>query len=348
MARRSYSQQEKEAAIKLAQETTFAHASAQTGISAGTIKSWVARRLQKRQEMELQIKSAPLGVQLTPPPSQERRPQATPHNPHRPQATPTPEARQEAAAGDASPPREPTHAPQPVRRQVPAGNVSANPHGLPEELIALKETHQRFVLYFLGQAGGNATAAAEMAGLGTSYSTSARIAHDLRRRPDVRAAIHALMAQELMGGQEIRWRLMRHATASMEDLLDLRDPDAPKLDLATAERRGRLDCIKKLKIKTREHYTKDGDHDYTDTHVEVELHDPQAALDKLARLGGMYQDKLQLSGGVGVAVMQWTDQERQDAQQQGHARREGWRKALGGPRKPPAGQDAADAEVVDV
>lgn len=63
------------------------------------------------------------------------------------------------------------------------------PSRTPNTVETLSEKQRRFVEAYMGEAAGNATKAAELAGYKGSYATIAAVARDNLRRPAIRAAI---------------------------------------------------------------------------------------------------------------------------------------------------------------
>jgi hypothetical protein len=76
--------------------------------------------------------------------------------------------------------------------------------------------------------------------------------------------------------------LNEHARGDMADLLD----DQGKFSLAQARKSGKSRLLKELSV-TFDKTTKKATYRY-------KIHDPQTALDKLARMQGLYVDKLQI------------------------------------------------------
>jgi phage terminase small subunit len=136
-----------------------------------------------------------------------------------------------------------------------------------------------FVHYFLGDAHGNATEAARMAG----YSNP-EIGRQMLRNITIRAAIERKVTGAAMAADEVLARLSEHASADMGDLDGLLKFDGEgklKLDLKGAKKRGKSRLIKKLRP------TRDG--------IAVELVDSQAALVQLGRYHGLFIDRTEVS-----------------------------------------------------
>lgn len=135
-----------------------------------------------------------------------------------------------------------------------------------------------FVSYYLGESGGNATDAARRAG----YRECEVTGHRLLRKAKVRAAIDACLEGAALTADEVLARLSEMASGSLGSFVEIRPDGTWSLDLAKAKRLRKLGLIKKLKAKP-------------DGTTEIELHDPQAALDKLAKYHGLYKERLDLT-----------------------------------------------------
>lgn len=141
----------------------------------------------------------------------------------------------------------------------------------------------KFIEYFLGEANGNATEAGRLAGYTSPNVQAARLLANV----SIRKAIDERLAPLAMSANEVLNRLSEHARADVADLDDLIRVETvdgePKItiDLKGARRKG----VSRLIRKITPH--RNG--------VTIELHDAQAALDKLARCHGLYKDKLDVT-----------------------------------------------------
>ncbi len=136
-------------------------------------------------------------------------------------------------------------------------------------------TRQRlFVIYYTGVSKGNGTDAAKRA----RYSDPGQQARELLRIPRIRAAVEQGIADAALESEEILTRLTEQATGSLEDFVKIDDLGNATLDLKKAKDAGKLHLIKRLKP------TRNG--------MEIELHDAHAALVDLARVRGLFNDKL--------------------------------------------------------
>lgn len=138
-----------------------------------------------------------------------------------------------------------------------------------------------FVASFLGEANGNATAAARAAG----YKQPSMAGSRMLKFDEVRAAIDAKLAEAAMPAAEVLARLSEQAAADVGDFLAVDADGSVTVDLEKARLAERTRLIRKLRVvrKTRG--------DVREDRVEVELHDSQAALAMLARHHGLLDRK---------------------------------------------------------
>lgn len=139
-----------------------------------------------------------------------------------------------------------------------------------------------FVEAYLGEAGGNATQAARMAG----YQWPNKVAERLVGKSGIRAAIDARLTSAAMSANEVLARLSEHASADLGDFINVGPDGTPSIDLRRAKRAKRTRVLKKLKVKTKTFTTDRGES--VEVQSEIELHSPQFALDKLAQYHGLY------------------------------------------------------------
>ena len=140
----------------------------------------------------------------------------------------------------------------------------------------------------------NATEAVIAAGYSDKYRTASITGHRLLRNAKIAERISVEMERLTIPKSEVIARLADMATASLEDFIE---PNVivgkNQIDLDRAKKRGKMHLIKKFKVKSAAGVSS----------VEIELHDPQAALDKLARMHGLYDDRLTLD---------WREQAKKD------------------------------------
>jgi hypothetical protein len=118
----------------------------------------------------------------------------------------------------------------------------------------------------------------------TDYSTAGVTAHRLLKKPKIRLEIERRLGVAVASSQEVLERLTQQARADLGEILE---PDG-SFDVQRAKRRGKSRLLKKIK------YDKD-----TGKLVELEIHDPQAALEKLGRFHKLFTDRIETSDGPG-------------------------------------------------
>lgn len=150
-------------------------------------------------------------------------------------------------------------------------------------LAPLTDKERAFVLAYVECLSGAKAARAAHYSERTIYT----IASENLRKPHIRAAIDALMAERAMPAGEILARLSDHARGSLEDFLSVRGRGIT-LDLKKAAERGVLHLVKR--------YTK------TKQGVTIELHDPQNALQLLGRHHRLFIDRTELTGKDGEPI----------------------------------------------
>jgi hypothetical protein len=155
---------------------------------------------------------------------------------------------------------------------------------------------QLFVSYYLGEAAGNATKAAAMAG----YSHPNMAGPRLMVNDGISRAIAERVEVYAMPWKEVLSRLSDHARSSADDVLSF-DPDAEpeyaaRLNLSKAKRRRKLGNIRKLKQVSRR--VKDGDDWITEREIQVELIDPVKPLALLAKYHGLLTEKVEITADL--------------------------------------------------
>ena len=146
--------------------------------------------------------------------------------------------------------------------------------------MELTTKQKLFVEAYLGEASGNASEAARIAG----YTNPATIGYRLLKKSMVRAAINRRLRTKAMGTDEILSRLSEFASGSLEHFIDLTPDGGWTLNLARAKKASKLGLLKKLKMGRYG--------------PEIEIHSPLDALEKLARYHGMYApERIEHSAG---------------------------------------------------
>lgn len=150
-------------------------------------------------------------------------------------------------------------------------------------IVALTKRRRAFVEHYLQCF--NATEAAKRAEY--SPKTAYSIGHELLKIPEVSAAIEARLNELKMQADEVLVRLTDQARGSMADFVEVDESGDVSFNLSAARDAKSLHLVKKIK-KTVKRGT------VNETTIEIELYDAQAALAHLARVHGLYQDKVQV------------------------------------------------------
>lgn len=149
--------------------------------------------------------------------------------------------------------------------------------------------------------GFNATQAAITAKY--SRKTARSIGYENLTKPHIRAVIDASLKAYSMGPEEVLSRLTAHARG---DIGDVWNEKKGGVDWSKARRLGVTSLIKRVKRRTRrETVTVDDELVTVDTiEEEIEFHDAQAALVQLGKAHGLFVDKMEHMGDVGLS---WKD-----------------------------------------
>lgn len=167
----------------------------------------------------------------------------------------------------------------------------------------LNYRQRKFVCLYLGKCNGNGVEAAKKAG----YLNPEQAAQQLVNHPIVRAAINAKLEEAAMDADEVLARISDQASVDIAEFLDEYDhqtgvdPDTGepiyesrlKFNFAKAKARGKTHLVKKLKV-------------LPDGSIEFELHDSSTALDRLAKVHGLYKERVDINVAIGD-----TEEERQ-------------------------------------
>lgn len=174
--------------------------------------------------------------------------------------------------------------------------------------MALTPKQQVFVDRYLVHF--NATRAALEAGYSpkSAYSTG----WENLRKPEIAKVVSERLSETAMGPEEVLMRLGDQARGSMRDFVTFDDNGNVGFDLERAAQDGKLNLAKKLKTKTRQwsemaYSIESGEIEprpVTETTVEFELYDAQAALVQIGKHHKLFVDKVEMehSGSVGFTA----------------------------------------------
>jgi phage terminase small subunit len=157
-------------------------------------------------------------------------------------------------------------------------------HDIPSPAKKLTPKQRIFVESYTTN-GFNATQAAISAGY--SEKTAYSIGSENLRKPEIKQAIDVLFTQHTMSAQEVLARLTDHARG---DLGDIWDESSGQVDWSKARALGKTGLIKRIKHKTSRVTREDGT-DVETFEDEVELHNPQTALQLLGKQHGLFVER---------------------------------------------------------
>lgn len=133
----------------------------------------------------------------------------------------------------------------------------------------------------------NATQAAIRAGY--SEKTASVIGYENLRKPQIQQAIQ----DKVMSREETLLRLTDLARGDLADVFDITSMGFV-VDLAKAQQGNKTKLIKRVRQTVTTVHGKDEDREIV--HLEVEIHDPLTALDKIARYHKLLTERVESSG----------------------------------------------------
>lgn len=181
-----------------------------------------------------------------------------------------------------------------------------------ERELTLKQ--EQFVLAYLGEANGNASEAARIAG----YASPGIQGHDNLKNPKIQARIRAFLDEKAMPANEVLARLAEMARGSLADFVDI-DVEVEQLTLdgrRVMVRKPWMPNLKKAKDAGKLHLL--AELSYTEHGPKLKLHDPQAALVHLGRHHKLFVDKSETEVRV-TGFEDWTDEDLDEYARGGNA-----------------------------
>lgn len=165
--------------------------------------------------------------------------------------------------------------------------------------MALSEKQRAFVGEYLTDF--NATQAAIRAGY--SAKTAHAIGWENLRKPEISEAINQRLQETAMSADEVLMRLANQGRGDLSDFIKLKN-GLPVIDFESAQKAGKLHLIKKLKVKTRTYTMGRGKNaiPVTETDIDFELYDAQAALQLLGRAHNLFKETVEVNGKDGRPI----------------------------------------------
>ena len=140
-----------------------------------------------------------------------------------------------------------------------------------------------FVEAYIGEANGNATEAARIAGYSGNDNALGVVGHGLLRNSKIQSLITRRVSCVAMSSSEVLARMAEIATSDIGEFIDIKPDGSYRLNLS---KRKRTRLLKKL--KTTRTTTKDSETEITD----FEVRDPFSALVKLGEYHGLWDREL--------------------------------------------------------
>ena len=145
----------------------------------------------------------------------------------------------------------------------------------------------------------NATESARLA----QYANPNKSGPRLLQTPSVEAEIESRLAKHHASAEEVLAVLSNHMRGSLGDFLDIDDETGEVwVDLKKAKAEGKLGLLKKVTPHRRVIKNRDGDDFIHYEKITLELHDAQAAAEKLGRYHKLFTDKTELTGKDGESL----------------------------------------------
>jgi phage terminase small subunit len=152
----------------------------------------------------------------------------------------------------------------------------------PTDGLTLKE--RLFRDYYLGEARGNGTLAARLAGYEGDDNSLGVMAYHLLRKPKIQTSIQQALDTVTMGAHEVLETLSKQARGTLADVLD----DNGRFNLQLAKERGTIGLLRKMKVRRRIERRENVETEYIDH--DLEIHNAQTALEMLGRHHRLFGD----------------------------------------------------------
>jgi len=148
--------------------------------------------------------------------------------------------------------------------------------------VALTTKRRTFIEHYL--ACWNATEAAKAAGYAYPSREGWRLLNECE---DVQTAVRERLAEKAMTADEVLTRLAEQARGNLGDFVEVHDDGTWTINLKRAREAEKLGLIKTLWVDRR-------------GTTRIELHDPQRALELLAKHHGLFSDAANINVGIAV------------------------------------------------
>jgi len=155
----------------------------------------------------------------------------------------------------------------------------------------LSEKHKKFIEKYL--ISWNATAAYQDTYPRATYDSARALGSNLLANVNIQAEISARLKQIAMGADEVLARLAEQARASHSPFIRVDDNGFVFFDFSHEDAKNHLHLIKKIKTKRQRlvHGRGEDAEEWEGEWVEVELHNPQKALELIGRHHNLFMDR---------------------------------------------------------
>jgi phage terminase small subunit len=162
-----------------------------------------------------------------------------------------------------------------------------------------KASQQRFIEEYC--LSFNATQAAVKAGY--KPSNAKNTGYKLLQQESVKKAIQSQLDEWSMSSQEALKRLTDWGRGTFAPFITQHPTEGIVLDLSTSQAMENIGLIRKIKQTHREYFNPVDKTTTTEYVTEIELHDAKDAVVQIARIRGLYVNKMEVSGKNGAPLL---------------------------------------------
>lgn len=151
--------------------------------------------------------------------------------------------------------------------------------------------HQAFIEYYLECFNG--TQAWQLSHPGCDYDVASQSASRLLRNVKIKKELERRFAERTMSKKEVLARLNDQANATLLPFVKVDDDGYTYFNFKDKEAQKHFHLIKKVKHRKMERMNEKSGEMSTENWVEVELHDPQKALELIGKYHALFTDKVE-------------------------------------------------------
>lgn len=151
--------------------------------------------------------------------------------------------------------------------------------------------HEKFIDEYLQCFNG--TLAWQLSHPGCDYDVASQSASRLLRNVKIKAELERRFKEQTMGKSEVLARLRDQANATLHPFVKVDDDGNIYFNFKDKEAKKHFHLIKKVKHRKMETYNEKSGEAKEENWVEVELHDPQKALELIGKYHALFTDKVE-------------------------------------------------------